>query len=353
MSSMKSIVMADGQLMLEEIPMPVPGPGQVLVKSRACGICGSDLHMTRHTNEIFDLYAALGIVSAEATADLRILLGHEFCAEVVSYGPDTQQTLPAGTRVTSVPFLLSEDGQLGVGVTPGVHGAYSEYFLLQAELLLQVPDNVPDEAAAMVEPLAVGLHAVNRSGVSPAEVALVAGCGPIGLACIAALRLRGIPTIIASDPQADKRDLALRFGASHAVNPVENDEMQLCAELAGDSRSVIYECVGVAKLVPDFLQRAPQRACIVFTGLHTADITLNVAFATVKELDLIFSYYYQPEEFASSLQSLADEEIDWQAMYSASVGIDGVPAAFDVLMKPNDHVKVIVQPWRNGALEVQ
>ena len=353
MNSMKSIVMNDGRLRLEDIPMPVPGPGQVLVRSRACGICGSDLHLTRHTREVFDVYAALGIVSEEATADPQIMLGHEFCAEVVAYGPDTEQRLPVGTRVTSVPFLITEEGQLGVGVTPEVYGAYSEYFLLQEELLLPVPDNVPDEAAAMAEPLAVGLHAVNRSGIAADEVALVAGCGPIGLACIVALRLRGVQTIIASDPQADKREMAQHFGASHVVDPAAGDEMQLSAELAGERRVVIYECVGVAKLVPDFLQRAPQKSCLVFTGIHTADITFNVALATVKELDVQFSYYYQPEEFASALQSLADGEVDWQAMCTAKVGIDGVPDAFDMLMKPNNHIKVIVEPWRTGALEAQ
>jgi threonine dehydrogenase-like Zn-dependent dehydrogenase len=350
MTKMKSIVMNNGQLRLEEIPMPVPGPGQVLVRSRACGICGSDLHITRHTAEVMKLYADLGIVSEADSRDPRIMLGHEFCAEVVSYGPGTVQSLLPGSRVTSVPFLLSEEGQIGVGVTPQVHGAYSEYFLLQEALLLPVPDNVPDEAAAMAEPLAVGLHSVNRSAIAVGEVALVAGCGPIGLACITALRQRGVKTIIASDPQADKRAMAAQFGASHTVDPTAEDEMQLCARLAGESRSVIFECVGVSALVPDFLLRAPEQSCIVFTGIHTADITFNVAFATVKELDVKFSYYYQPEEFASALQSLADGEVDWSAMCTGKVGIDGVAGAFDVLMKPNNHIKVIIEPWRNGSL---
>ncbi len=351
MDTMKSIVMKGGQLRLQDAPMPVPGPGQVLVKSLACGICGSDLHLTRHTQEVFDLYEKLGMVSAEAAAEPQILLGHEFCAEVVGYGPDSQGALPPGTRVTSVPFLMTEAGQLAVGVTPGTHGAYSEYFLLQEALLLPVPDNVPDAAAAMVEPLAVGLHSVNRSKITATEVALVAGCGPIGLACIIALRLRGVRTIIASDPQARKRDMARQCGASHTVNPSEDDEMQLCAELARQGRAVIFECVGLPKLVPDFLQRAPEKSCLVFTGIHTADITVNLAYATVKELDLQFSYYYQPDEFASALQSLADGEVDWRALCTARVGIDGVPQAFAELMQPNDHIKVIIEPWRTGALD--
>jgi (R,R)-butanediol dehydrogenase/meso-butanediol dehydrogenase/diacetyl reductase len=350
MTTMQSVVMTDGRLSLESIPVPAPGPGQVLVKSLACGICGSDLHITRHTGDVLKLYTAMGMLDAAAAEDAKFMLGHEFCAEVVSYGPATEQKIPIGSRVTSVPFLLSEQGEQGVGVSPGVHGAYSEYFLLQEALLLPVPDDVPAEAAAMAEPLAVGLHAVNRSAIATEEVALVAGCGPIGLACIVALRERGVKTIIASDPQAGRRSLARQFGATHDVNPLEQDEMQLAAELAADRRSVVYECVGVASLVPDFLLRAPARSCLVFTGIHTADIHFNVAFATIKELDVMFSYYYTPEEFAAALNCLADGAVNWQAMCTGKVGIDGVAAAFDVLMSPNQHVKVIVEPWRKGAL---
>ncbi len=350
MTTMQSVVMNNGRLRVETIPMPEPGPGQVLVRSLACGICGSDLHIARHTGEVLGLYTALGMLSEEAAQDAEIMLGHEFCAEVMAYGPGTQQTLPVGSRVTSVPFLVSEQGDLGVGVTPGVYGAYSEYFLLQEALLLPVPDNVPAEAAAMAEPLAVGLHAVNRSAIAFDEVALVAGCGPIGLACIVALRERGVTTIIASDPQEAKRLMAAQFGATHTVNPLDQDEMQLASELAGDNRSVIFECVGIATLVPDFLIRAPAKSCVVFTGIHTADISFNVAFATVKELDVKFSYYYQPDEFASALQCLAAGAVDWNAMCTGKVGIDSVPGAFDVLLTPNDHIKVIIEPWRSGDL---
>lgn len=125
----------------------------------------------------------------------QVMLGHEFCAEIIEYGADTQQTLSVGSRVTSVPMLLSQNGA-GVGVTPGTYGAYSEYFLLDEALLLPVPDGMPSEAAALTEPLAVGLHAVNRSEIETEETALVVGCGPIGLAVIAALKQRGVSNIL-------------------------------------------------------------------------------------------------------------------------------------------------------------
>ena len=149
--TMRALVMRNGALHLESAPVPVPESGQVLVRSLACGICGSDLHITRHSGEVLAFFRELGVMTTAADTDPGIMLGHEYCAEVIAYGPDTEQRLPPGTRVTSVPLLMSMDGA-GVGVTPGIAGAYSEYFILDEQLLLPVPDNVPASAAALTEP---------------------------------------------------------------------------------------------------------------------------------------------------------------------------------------------------------
>lgn len=254
MTTMNSIVMQDGGVHLQQVDVPKPAPGQVLVRSLACGICGSDLHIARHTDEVFDVYRKLGVMSESMDDHTQVMLGHEFCAEIVEYGNDTQQALPVGSRVTSVPILMSQNGA-GVGVTPGIHGAYSEYFLLDEALLLPVPENVPSEAAALTEPLAVGLHAVNRSDIQVDEVALVVGCGPIGLAAITALKLRGVTNILAVDIQDEKLELAKEFGATRTVNPTKEDEVVVGAEVAAGSRLVIFECVGKHTLIDDFIRR--------------------------------------------------------------------------------------------------
>ncbi|CAE6946679.1 zinc-binding dehydrogenase [Vibrio alginolyticus] len=351
MTTMNSIVMQDGSVHLQQVNVPKPAPGQVLVRSLACGICGSDLHIARHTEEVFDVYRKLGVMTDTMDDHTEVMLGHEFCAEIVEYGDDTQQALPVGSRVTSVPVLMSQNGA-GVGVTPGIHGAYSEYFLLDEALLLPVPENVPSEAAALTEPLAVGLHAVNRSDIRADEVALVVGCGPIGLATITALHQRGVTNILAVDIQDEKLELAKEFGATRVVNPTREDEVAVGAEVATGSRLVIFECVGKHTLIDDFIRRAPAGARIVVTGIHTTPTEINYAYATVKELDLRFSYYYQPHEFEQCLQAIAEGKVPWQKMLTAKVGMDGVESAFKQLMTPNDHIKVVIEPWRNGELEV-
>ncbi|WP_207061371.1 zinc-binding dehydrogenase [Motiliproteus sp. SC1-56] len=349
MGKMHAITMQDGKINLDDIDIPQPGPGQVLVKSLACGICGSDLHLTRHTSDVFSVYKQLGLMDPGVEGTPGIMLGHEFAAEVVSYGPQTEGKFPPGTRVTGVPVLQSAGGA-GVGVTPGLYGAYSEYFIADEALLIPIPEHVSSHAAATCEPLAVGLHSVNRSAVGVDDIALVAGCGTIGLAVMAALSIRGVKTILASDPQASKHAIAKAFGATRVVDPTQEDEVALAAELAGDNNVVIYECVGVYKLINGFIERAPKRAKLIITGVHTTPFEVNFAIPMVKEMDIRFSYYYTPEEFAECLQYIADGKVNWRAMCTGKVGIDGVSGAFDTLLKPNDHIKVIIEPWRKGAL---
>lgn len=351
MTTMNSIVMQDGTVKLQQVDMPKPAAGQVLVRSLACGICGSDIHIARHTSEVFDFYRKLGVMPESMDDSTGVMLGHEFCAEIVEYGEGTQQGLPVGARVTSVPILMSQNGA-GVGVTPGIHGAYSEYFLLDEALLIPVPENVPSEAAALTEPLAVGLHSVNRSDIEAHEAALVVGCGPIGLAVISALKQRGVTNILAVDLQEDKLEMAKEFGATRVINPTKEDDVAVGSEYASDSRLVIFECVGKHTMIDDFIRRAPAGARIIVTGIHTTPTEINYAYATVKELDLRFSYYYQPDEFKQCLDAIAEGNVPWQKMLSAKVGMDGVESAFEQLMTPNDHIKVVIEPWRNGELRV-
>ncbi|MEM7284756.1 MAG: alcohol dehydrogenase catalytic domain-containing protein, partial [Actinomycetota bacterium] len=267
---MRSVLIRGGAIVVEDQPVPQPGPGQVLVRSRACGICGSDLHMVRHHDEMFEMRKRTGRVGADETEAPPIFLGHELAGEVAALGPGADRHA-VGTRVASVPFVMGPDGEMvGVGTTESVYGAFSEYFVLNEATLIPVPDAVPDEAVALAEPLAVGVHAVARGEVGADDAVLVVGAGPVGLAVIAALRMRGVVTIVASDPVAGRRDMALAMGASEVTDPAGAVEMERIAELAGDSRVVIIECAGVTPLIASIIERAPAKACVVFAGVHTA-----------------------------------------------------------------------------------
>ena len=195
---MRAAVMRNHQLVVDELPIPDPGPGQVLVKTLACGICGSDLHALRHGDEFVEASRRSGVpFNMDVSRD--VVMGHEFCAEVVAYGLDTEKKIAPGGHVCAMPMLYLPDSVQTIGYSNEHPGGYGEYMRLTESLLLPVPNGISAEHAALTEPMAVGLHAVMRARLDRDEVPLVIGCGPVGLAVIAALKTQDCRPIIAAD----------------------------------------------------------------------------------------------------------------------------------------------------------
>src|SRR6476660_6142723 len=216
------------------MPEPRPGPGVVLVKSLACGICGSDLHARKHAHRMVELSKFLpGRTPMDLSRD--VVFGHEFCCEILDYGPDTTRKLKTGTRVCSLPAVLTPEGPKGIGYSNDYVGAYAEQMLLSEPLLLEVPNGLAAEHAALTEPLAVGVHAVAKANIRGGEVPLVIGCGPVGLAVIAALKIRGLHPIVVADYSPARRALAEKLGADGVVDPARTQAFATWAEHAAMS----------------------------------------------------------------------------------------------------------------------
>jgi threonine dehydrogenase-like Zn-dependent dehydrogenase len=186
--------------------------------------------------------------------------------------------------------------------------------------------------------MAVGLHAVNRSAIQPAETALVLGCGPIGIAVIASLSLRGVESIVAADYSAKRRALAEAVGATATVDPAQGSPFD------STTPPVIFEAVGVPGIIDEALRRAPANARIVVVGVCMQPDTIHPYFAINKEIDLRFVLGYDPAEFTDCLRAIADGAIDVAPLITGQVGLDGVSAAFDELAKPDTHCKILVTP---------
>ncbi|MEI6203674.1 MAG: alcohol dehydrogenase catalytic domain-containing protein, partial [Enhydrobacter sp.] len=185
---MKAAIFRGGNIVVDTLPVPVPGQNQVLVKVLCCGICGSDLHAAKHAHRMAAVTKRIpGRIPMELDKD--VVFGHEFCCEVIDYGPKTEKKLKPGTRVCAMPVMLEADGPKGMGYSNKYIGGYAEQMLLAAPLLLEVPNGLSTDHAALTEPLAVGVHAVEKGALTGDEAPLVIGCGPVGLAVIAALRL--------------------------------------------------------------------------------------------------------------------------------------------------------------------
>jgi threonine dehydrogenase-like Zn-dependent dehydrogenase len=339
---MRAAVLRDGRMIVDEVPDPVPQFGQVLVRTVACGICGSDLHFVKHGHKMIELSQDTGL-PAQIDLGKDVFMGHEFCSEVLDFGPDTTGPKP-GTLVVSIPAMLGMNGIQQLAYTNDFPAGYSERMLLSAPMLIEVPNGLEPAHAAMTEPMAVGIHAVNRSNVKQGEAALVLGCGPVGLAVIAALKIKGISPIVAADFSPRRRQLALTMGAHAAVDPNEEPAIEAWRRVDGSKVLVIYEAVGVPGMIHGAMRDAPAGSRILVVGVCMEGDTIQPIFGINKELNIQFVLGYDPMEFAGSLRSIAEGEIDVGPMITGHVDIEGVPGAFDDLAHPDAHAKIVVEP---------
>lgn len=339
---MRAAILRGGDLVVDTMPSPSPAQGQVLVKTLACGICGSDLHAVKHAHRMVEVTKRIpGRVPMDLSRD--IVFGHEFCCEVLDYGPKTEKKLKPGTRVCSMPVMMEADGLKGMGYSNSYVGGYAEQMLLCAPLVLEVPNGLPTEQAALTEPLAVGVHAVEKGLLQGDEVPLVIGCGPVGLAVIAALRLKNIRPIVAADFSPKRRQLAIKMGADIVVDPANEDPYAIPAT---GRRVALFECVGVPGLIQETIEKAPRDAKIIVVGVCMEPDTIEPMFGIMKELSLQFVLGYTPEEFARSLQLLAEGAVDASPLVTDKIGLDDVKNAFRELANPERHTKILVEPWR-------
>ena len=338
---MRAVLMERGRLWVDDIEIPQPGPGEVLVRTQACGICGSDLHAAAHTEDFVQTSRAAGGAFKLTTYD-PVVLGHEFCAEIVDYGPNTQRDHKEGSLVCAVPMLARRPSE-AIGYSANVPGGFAEYMVLTESLLQAVPSDTPAAAAALTEPLAVGYHAVNKARLGGGEACVVIGCGPVGLAIITALAARGAGPIIAADFSPARRQHALAQGAHGVYTPTEQDVFAL-SDLK-DREVVVFECVGVPGILDDVFLRAPQDTRIVVVGVCLQTDHIRPLIAINKELSLQFVLGYTLEEFAQSLRNIADGSFAVNQLVSHRIPLDEVAATFNALADPEAFAKVIVQPW--------
>jgi threonine dehydrogenase-like Zn-dependent dehydrogenase len=345
---MRSAVLRDGAMVVrEDVAEPVPAFGQALVEVKACGICGSDLHFVKHGAAMMGVASEMeglpqvGLGPPDLSRD--VFMGHEFSAEVLEMGPDTIG--PArGTLVTSVPLMLYSDGIRDLSYSNELPGGYSQRMLLSAPMLVEVPNGLDARRAALTEPMAVGLHAVNKSGVVAGEGALVIGCGPIGLAVIAALSVKGVEPIVASDYSPARRLLACGMGAHVVTDPSAQPAFDAWAREGRERPVVVFEAVGVPGVLDDIMRRAPLHSRVIVVGVCMQKDAVNPFYGIAKELNIQFVLAYSPDEFAASLRSIADGQIDVTPMITADVDIGGISDAFSALADPEAHCKILVIP---------
>jgi threonine dehydrogenase-like Zn-dependent dehydrogenase len=360
---MRAVIRRNKQLICDEIPELTPGPGQVLVRTLACGICGSDLHALHHMEHMIETTRrASGGDPGTFNPSADTVFGHEFCAEILDHGPGSPKTLKAGTRVVSVPVTMTTTGIEALGYSNALPGGFAERMLLTEAMVLEVPNGLPTDQAALTEPFAVGAHAVAKAKLEKDSVCLVIGCGPVGLAVIAGLKAKGHGPVIASDYSPRRRAAAEMLGADVVIDPAKESPharwesfgvptaraAQQMARMMGKTfgQPVVFECVGSPGVLQHLIEASPAGSQIVVAGVCMETDKIEPAIAITKEIELTFVFGYTPDEFAMTLRQLSEGVIDVSRVVTGKVGLEEVAQAFVTLGDPEAHVKILVEPGR-------
>ncbi len=355
---MKASVFQSGKFSIQDLPSPTPGPGEVLVRPLVCGICGSDLHTRHHAHSLAELFQRGGFQKF-MDPEKPTVMGHEFCCEVLDFGPGCEKKFERGTRIVGLPFLEGANGIELVGYSNHYYGAFAEEMVLQEKSMFSVPDHVESDVAALAEPLSVAVRAVRAAEPTKDTAFTIYGCGPVGLFIIARLRHLGFGPILAIDPDPQRRVLAEMMGADEVMEPSTEKVEQwwnrhgqtLSKWTVSTSRNnvpakrpVIFECVGKVGMIQSIAEEAPVECLIVVVGLCMQTDKFEPGFMLQKDLQLRFVLAYSPEDFVKANQMISDAPQRLAPLVTGHVTLDDVEKAFDRLERGGSDAKVMVSP---------
>lgn len=387
---MKAVVCQNAELSVRDVPDQTPEKGQAILKVLRCGICGSDLHVRHHCDLFGSVVKRAGYPNAPKASD-ALVFGHEFCGEVLDHGLGTPKNIKVGTRVCAVPAIRKGQDVDILGLAERSPGAYAERVVVEESLMMPIPNGLSNDMAALAEPMSVGLHAVNRSQIKKKDVAIVVGCGPVGLAVICMLKAKGVKTVIASDFSPGRRALAKKCGADVVINPAEEspfatwEQFGFLGGLDGllallmDTREklgklpvswwhtwrlaetlgvkppapVIFECVGVPGVLKSIIDGAPLMSRVIVVGVCMTPDTVDLAMGNYKEIDIRFTMGASPLEYRDALHMIAEGKVSCESLITGIVGLDGVANAFEALRDPETHAKILIDPSRKQATPVK
>ena len=318
--------------------------GHALVRTLSCGLCASEAHFLRAGQNIVDLSRQHGGPYAGLDLSRPFVPGHEYVGEVLDYGPGSKRTIKPGRRVTSIPIMRQSGAHAVIGFNNNCPGGFGEFMLLDEDFLMEAPSDLDDDMAAMTEPLAVGLEHARRGKPTKDDVALVIGCGAIGLGVIAGLKLMGIAPIIAADFHEERRAVAIRMGADISVDPRALSPYSPIPDLGMRRASLVYECVGLPGLLQQIIQSVAFEARIVMGGYCMEPDQLFVFSAQNKRLTVHFAGGEEPQDMELALRSIADGSIDVTPWIGARIGLTGVGAALEQMSGPKAAIRTVVDP---------
>ncbi len=326
------------RLEVVEVPDPTPSAGEMIVRVKDCGICGSDLHAAKY-----------GFKMPPGT-----IMGHEFSAVVDEIGAGVTGFKPGDPVVVMSYVACGECESCRTGKTSRcrkmkgvgfgeVPGAYAEKMKTTPGSCYKMPPAMSHRLGATVEPLVVGLHGVHRAQLRAGETCVIMGAGPIGLVTLQWARFAGARTIVVSEMADGRRDKALEMGADAAVHPRVKNPATAMQEMTGAPPDVVFECIGAAGSLDEAVTYARRGGRVVVLGVCMEDDSFRPMQALNRELDIRFSLGLESGEIETAIDMLAGGRVSTEAMITHVIGIDELPNAFAELSRPSDQTKVMIE----------
>jgi L-iditol 2-dehydrogenase len=338
MADMRVAVLRDvHEIVLEERPVPEPGPGEVLVRVTAVGVCGSDVHYYEH--------GRIG----EFVVESPLVLGHEPAGEVVGLGTGVTR-VGLGARVSIEPgrpdFTCSEClagrynlcPNMAFFATPPVDGALAEYVVVHEAFAHPVPDTLGDDAAALLEPLSVGVWAAQKGHVGPGSRVLVNGAGPIGLVAVQVARAAGAAEIVVADVNAHRLALAATLGATAVLDVTETSLRD-----SGLAPTVLLECSGNPGATRAAIDVVAPAGRAVLVGTGSDEIPVPLSALQRREVELTGTFRYA-NTWPTAIALAASGRVDLDALVTGHFGLADSEAALTAFAKDPNAVKGVVRP---------
>ena len=330
---------------VKKVPVPVPKEDEALVKVRCIGICGSDVHYYEH--------GKIGRYVVRAP----IILGHELAGEVVEVGAKVTN-VAVGDRVAVEPGVTCgkcaycKSGRYNLCpdvvflATPPVDGAWAEYVAIRSDFLFRLPEGMSFEQGALLEPLSVGIHAMKRGRVTPADRVLVTGLGPIGLLAAQAARLFGVTEIYATDVVPFRQRLALEMGVTAVIDPARENVAERLKDLTGgEGVDVIVETSGNARAIRDAVKTVKRGGRIVHVGMPAdEEVPVDINQLIDSELD-VYGVFRYANTYHAAIQALSRMNVDIEKVITHKFALHEIREAVEMARTRKDaSVKIMIYP---------
>jgi 2-desacetyl-2-hydroxyethyl bacteriochlorophyllide A dehydrogenase len=340
---MKALVFRGDRMVLEDVADPEPGPGEVLLKVRYCGICGSDIH-----------------TFSRGVFFVGTIPGHEVSCEVAALGPGTSGW-QVGDRVIAVsgrkcgqceycrmgrPHLcLDPEDEFGLGHRPG---GFAQWLVTHQDTLLPVPPHLELTHAALAEPLAVAIHAVEISEIQPGQDAVITGAGPIGLLVADVLKSRGVGPIIISEPIPSRRTQASRLGLDRVVDPTTESLADAVRSTIGRGTSTVFETSGVPAVAQECFTLLRPAGTLVVVGITEMAYAFSCLLMIARELR-VQAACAAAGRMPAALELLASGKVHAAEVITRVVSLDEAEACMRELRDTPADGKVLIDPWLAAA----